>query len=323
MDKNLQLEIAKLIGEPISTQLPVPVELGMIADTFTAEAGEHVWKYSTLDDTYDVVLSVDTSNGAITVVKRTPLGDVEMPFQGLNSKMEYVLVDAVLASPDTDILSRRKESITRGMDKRELATIFNAIQASVTGNAYVPAEACEEIVAGSGEDLYDLIVKMKHAVEDWGDNYVLLVGSTAKEAIDNYDKSKAGTFMNGLSLITKLTQLGIEVVKVFGKYCDNTTESDGNNKAILGATKMILVARNSRIAEGKPVKFVRRKIAPAIAQLMGADVDKAQRALVVGGVPVNVAGTNTLAYSCYGYESIIFAITNPKAIKHADAKDVI
>jgi hypothetical protein len=55
-------------------------------------------------------------------------------------------------------------------------------------------------------------------------------------------------------------------------------------------------------------------ISPEIAKLMGATVDNAQRALIVNPTPVNLAGVNTLAYGCYGYESIIFCITNPKMI---------
>lgn len=320
MDKNYALEIAKLIGEPINTQLPVPVELSLIADVFTAEAGEHVWKYETLDNTADVVLEVNPTTGAITAKKRSPLGDVEMLFSGLQSKMEYVLVDAILASPDTDVLSRRKEAITRGMDKREIRTILDAIVNPTSNDSRFPGEVCEQITADSGEDLYDLIMKMKHAVEDYGDNYILLCGSAVKEAIDNYDKKINATNVGGISLPAKLKELGIEVVKIFGKVsiADNEAEV-----SLLDTNKMILVARNSRIAEGKPIKFVRRKIAPAIAQLMGADVDKAQRALVVGGTPVNVAGVNTLAYSVYGYESVVFAITNPKAIKYADATGLV
>jgi len=86
---------------------------------------------------------------------------------------------------------------------------------------------------------------------------------------------------------------------------------------------MILVARNSTIAEGKPVKFVRRRISSDIAKLMGADVDKAQRALIVNPTPVNVGGTNTLAYGIYGYESQIFTVTNPKAICICDATAIL
>jgi energy-converting hydrogenase Eha subunit A len=60
--------------------------------------------------------------------------------------------------------------------------------------------------------------------------------------------------------------------------------------------------------------FIRRKINAEVAKLMGAEVDKAQRALIVNPTPVNVGGVNTLAYGVFGYESLIWAIVNPYAI---------
>lgn len=315
MDKHL--EIASLIGQPIDTQLPVPVELSAIADTFVAEAGEKVYRVSTMDSTADVVLDVD-ANGVITVVKRTPLAEAELTFKGLNSKLEYVLVDAVLSSPDTNILARRKESITRGMDKREVKIILDAILANTSG--YLPGVNNTEVTPVSTDDVYDVIMKMKHAVEDYGDGYVLMVGSTIKEKIDTYDKDNAGTFNYNVTLTARLRELGIEVVKIFGKVSSAANEAE---VALMDAEKMILVAKNSRIAEGKPIKFIRRKISPDIAKLMGADVDKAQRALVVNPTPVQVSGVNTLAYGVYGYESVIFCITNPKAIAFADCNSII
>ena len=127
--RRLDLEIAKLIGEPINTQLPVAVPIAEIADTFTAEAGEHVWRIKNLDNTADVVLAVD-ANGIITPVKRTPLQDVELSFSGLNSKLDYVLVEDILNKVDTNALARRKEAITRGMDKYELKLILDSMMST-------------------------------------------------------------------------------------------------------------------------------------------------------------------------------------------------
>jgi hypothetical protein len=308
------MEIAKLIGEPINPAMPVPFELAAIADVVTAEAGEHVWRYSSVETTSDVVLAIDGTNGAITVVKRSPLDDVELTFTGLNSKLEYVLVDAVLGSPDLNILARRKESITRAMDKREVQLIIAAILAN-TGS-YLPGVNCQEYTVVTADDLYDAIIGMKHLVEDYGDQYVLLCGSTVKEAIDTYDKDQAATLHYNVTLTAKLRELGIEVVKVFGVV--SSTSSGEAQTALMTATSCILIAKNSRIAAGKPITFVRRKLNPAVAALMGASVDAAQRALVVGQTPVIVSGTNTLAYSIYGYESVIFCITNPYAIVLCD-----
>ena len=65
-------------------------------------------------------------------------------------------------------------------------------------------------------------------------------------------------------------------------------------------------------------------ISADIAKLMGADVDNTQRALIVNPVPVNVAGSNTLAYGVFGYESIIWCLKNRKAVvKSANLASII
>jgi len=316
-DKNIVLEVSKLVGEPINKQLPVPVEISAIADTFTAEPGEKVWRYTTFDTSLDTVLAVD-ANGVITVVKRTPTGDAELTFDGLNSKLEYVLINDILSETDnTSVLARRKESITRSMDKKELYAIVTAIL-SKTGS-YLPGVDPEEVTM-TGNDLYDVIIALKHKVEDYGDGFVLLCGSAVKEAIDTYDKDKASTFNYSVTLSQKLKELGIEVLKVFGSV--ELTDGGGETR-IMNTNKMVLIAKNSRIAEGKPIKFVRRKISAEIAKLMGADVDSAQRALIVNPTPVNSGSANLLAYGIYGYESMIFTITNPLAIAFADCSSIL
>lgn len=319
--RNIPLEIAQLVGQPINLQLPVPFELAAVADTFTANPGEKFWRCSTMEATSDVILSID-ADGKITVVKRDPIADAQLTFSGLNSKLEYVLVDDVLNSVDTNILARRKESITRGMDKAELKILLTAILAK-TGS-YLPGVDPFTQTVASSDDLFDVIMGMKHQVEDYGDSFVLLVGSTVKEKIDTYEKDNVATFNYRISLSEKLKELGIEVVKIFGQVAYNNGET---GQVLMDAKKMILVAKNSRIAEGKPIKFVRRKISPDIAKLMGCEVDTAQRALVVGQTPVIVdfSGTssNVLGYSIYGYESIVMTIVNPKSICIADATVIL
>lgn len=321
--EGLNLKIAKLIGEPINTQLPVAVELAEIADTFLAEPGEHVWRIQNLDETADVVLAVD-SDGKITTKKRTPLADVEVSFSGYNTKMDYVLVEDVLNKVDTNALARRKEAITRGLDKRELKAILDAILTPTSDVFPANEVGGTEITVASGEDLYDVIIRAKQALEDYGDNYVLLCGSNVKSKIDTYDKDQASTFNYNVTLNRKLEELGIKVMKVFGKVSTISAETEAS---LLDTSHFILVARDSRIAEGKPIQFVRRKINPDIAKLMGADIDTAQRAVIVGQtpIPVDFSGTmsNVLGFSVYGFESVVLAIKNPKAIAWCDASTLV
>jgi hypothetical protein len=301
MAKDLILEIARTIGEPINPSLPVPAAIASVASVDVAAPGEKVFVFDDLDTDVDEILDVD-ANGDITVVKRDPMDDTQLTFKGLNSQLEYVLVDKVLSSPDVDVLGRKKRRLAHGMDKLELRLLLKAITDSV---------AITEVTKDSGEDLYDVIMEAKHAIEDYGSNFVLLAGSQVKEQIDLYDKLQASTFNYNVTLTQKLRELGIDVVKVFGKV---KTTGDGSAEVLLDATKFILVAVDSTISNRKPLAFVRRRVSPEIAELMGADVDNAQRALIVNPTPVQVAGTNTLAYGVYAYEQVIWAILNPKAI---------
>ena len=328
------LESAKLIGEPINESLPVPMAISEIADVYTAEAGEHVYRFDDLDTDDDQILDVNTTTGAITVVKISPVGDTELVFKHLNSKLQYVLVSAVLDSPDQSVLGRKKNRISASMDKLELRAILDAILSGTTpavaGGTHDLEDAIAETALASGEDIYDYIVKMKHALEDYGDSYALLCGSGVKEAIDNYDKLQSEISNYNVNLPGKLRELGITVKKIFGtvKWTSRSSGASGSDDdtavtALLNTNYCIMVARNSTIAEGKPIKFVRRKINPEIAKLMGADVDKAQRALLAIPTPVNNGGTNAYAFGIYGAESLIWAITNPKCIKKSPTLSAI
>jgi hypothetical protein len=329
MNDRLDLVISKTIGEPINTQLPVPVAIERICNLDTAEAGEHVYRLKTMDEYADVVLAVDATNGTITVKKKRPLQDVELTFSGYNSKLEYVLVEEILTRVDTKALARRKAAISRGMDKYELELILNAILSPA--NTYFPYDITDGvpgssykgpsvITAVTADDIYDLIMKAKQELEDYGDKFVLLCGSAVKNAIDTYDKDKANSLNYNVNLTQKLAELNIEVIKIFGKVANDAGETED---ALLNTNKFILVAVNSTIASGKPIEFVRRKIPAEIAALMGASVDNAQRALMVTQTPMQVdfSGTSSpvLGYGVYGYESIIFCISNPKAIATCDA----
>jgi len=152
-------------------------------------------------------------------------------------------------------------------------------------------------------------VKMVHKVKDYADNYVLLCGSTIKEKIDVYDKVNADNFNYRVGLTEMLAKFGITVIKVIGSV---------NGGKVLANGKCILVGRNSSLAQGKPITFVRRLMSPEIAKLMNSE--SAERAISVAQAPtvINADGKNTLGYAVFGYESIIETITNYRALAWSD-----
>ena len=304
MDR-VDLVIARDLGQPIDPNLSVPVELAEIANVETAEPGELVRIFDCTDEdaNADDIYSAD-ANGKLTLHKVSAVTPATLTFVGLQSKLEYVLINEVLPAADQNALARKKAGISRGMDKQEVKRVCDAILA-LDGDT---GEADCETVQGSNDDLYDLIVAMVHQVEDYATDYVLLAGSSVKEAIDVYDKVNADNFNYRVGLDEYLRKAGITVIKVVGTV---------NSGAILNTSKMILVGRNSKLAAGRPITFVRRKFSKEIAALMNVTEDSPVRAISVAQAPTIIAAdtnSNLLGYGVFGYESIIEAITNYRAI---------
>jgi len=291
--------IAKVIGQPIDSSLPVPFVITEIADIETAEPGEDVYVWNAYDDNVDTVYTAG-NDGELVSVKKGATAATLLTFAGLQTDLAYVTVNEVLNSKDQTALARKKAAITRSMDKEEVVRLMNVI-------AGIPSQE----VSGVGKDLYDVILEMYHKIEDFGDDFILLAGSTVSEKIDTYDKDNVANFHYRIGLKDTLANLGIKKVKVVG-----SVKLDGGayNK-VMGDKAGVLVARNSQLKVGKPCLHVRRKINPDIAANMGVNDESATRFVSVAQTPTVINNSkNILGYGCFGFESIIEAVTNYKAI---------
>ena len=297
--------IAKVIGQPIDSTLPTPTLIAEIADVETAEPGEDVYCWDSVagyDDNVDTIYTAGNA-GELVSNKKSPLGPTLLAFVGLQSDLAYVTINEVLNSKDQTALARKKVAISRSMDKEEIARTVSTL----TGIA------SQEVALVSGEDLYDGILKMVHKVEDYGDNYIMLVGSTVKEKIDTYDKDNVDTFHYRVGLKETIANLGIKVVKVPAGA--KVQLDSGAYAPIVAAHQAIMIALNSSLKLGKPILFVRRKISPEIAQGMGINADEAFRLVSVAQTPTVINNSkNILGYGVFGYENLIQAVTNYKAI---------
>ncbi|MFA7247949.1 MAG: hypothetical protein WC169_12375 [Dehalococcoidia bacterium] len=302
---NKAIEIAKYIGQPIDSNLPVSPILAEIADLETAEVGENVYTVVPDDGNgVDTIYTTD-SNGTIVSVKVTLGTSTELTFAFLQSKLEYVLVKEVLGSPDKTALARRKASIVRSMDKIEVKRCLDAIL----------AVSSQEVEQSTGGDILDLIKALARKVENYGDNMILLCGTTCWNAINDYSKTKVEDNNYELDIDKEIKKLGIEKrMKVIG----NIKLDSGSDLAVLDASKMILVARDSSLLKGKPIVFVRRKMSP-IAENAGAEITAEERALFVPEVPAPFYNGTTMAtgYGVFGFESVIHAVLNYRAVSFA------
>jgi hypothetical protein len=303
MERNLSLEIAKILAPVIDPSVPVSPVLGEISDYDTAEAGEMVYKFTSYDTAGDTLRTVGAA-GSINVVKITPKTPTLVSFTGIQTDLDYVLEDEVLNSPDLSALARRKDAHARAMDKKELKEALDLIL----------AVSAQEVVQGSADDIYLIIEAMIAKCEAYGDNGILLVGTDVFRAIRKYDRANADSFNYKVSVKELLADNGIELQKIAEEA--TYVLNGGSATKVLAADKAILVMRRSTIANGKPLQFIRRKINPALAEEMGVEVDKAFRATLVSKEPQYVNSTDgiVLGYGTHMYESRICALINEKAV---------
>jgi hypothetical protein len=299
------LEIAKTIGQPIDASLPVPVEISAICDIETAEFGEDVYVFAAYDNNTDIVYTAGDA-GEITSNRKSPTGATSLTFVGLQSDLAYVTINELQDAKDQSGLARKKAAITRSMDKYEVKRLLDVILAI----------SSQEVELATADDIYSGIMKMAHKVIDYGDNFVLLCGSTVWEAINSYDRDHVQSFNFRLSIKEMCREYGIEIVKIVGNVALDTTTSSA---AVLAATKAILVARDSKLKAGKPCLFVRRKINPEVAAQLGIPADAAERLITtIGGLQVINNHKNILGFGVVGYECNIEAITNYLALAWCD-----
>lgn len=327
MDGNNIKRISKLIGSPINPSKNTPVEIEELAYVDTVEANEDAYRFDAYDTDTDQVLDIDTTNANITALKRSPVSETKLVFKGLDSQQEYVHLHDILNTKDQDLFARKKRRIVASMDKLELRIIIEAIingstPAMAPGNTAAMEDAVQSVTPASGDDLYDLVMKAKHLVEDYGDDLLLMNGTTVNNRLDTFDKDKAATFNYNVTIRTMLISAGIKPMKIFGKVKWTGGDHGGDDSVatkILDANMFILESRNSRIQDekgqiSKPIIFVRKKISPEIAEFLGAQVDKCQRALMVTSAPLPVGSVTKMAYSVIGVEEIIWAITNANCL---------
>lgn len=325
-----QAAVAAVLGECIDPHVKTSVEISMLADVLPpAEPGERVYTFQSYDTSADHVLDVNPSTGVITQLAISPTEPVEIKFKELDSNEEYITVTNLLSSEDRKVLARRKVSIARAFDALELRIIINAILDGKTpgmvanNSGQTMEDAVQSVTLETGDDLFRVIAEAKKLVENYGDKFLGLCGTNVKAAYDTYDIDVAKVRNYSPQIAAKVASWGIDMQKIYGTvkwtgglhnvssggYADDSAET-----AIMDSNKFILEAVNSRIADGKPIKFIRRKVSPDMAALMGADVDGAQRATMAEKCPVQVGSTRVRGISIYSTESIIWTITNAYAI---------
>ena len=292
----------QLINEPINPNLRTPVELIEAVNYEESNAGEDLvyFKSPDTDRGLDGIYSAD-ANGSITFHKIGLKSTTAISFSSVQTKLETVLLDELMASKDLSALASCKQNLILSLDNYETKLVCDVVL-SVAG---------QEVTKASGEDILDVIIKMKQLISNYSNDYVLLVAPDVMDEIETYDKANVGNFNYKMSIFEELSKLGVKkIIKVLG-----VTKMDDVEAPILANGKSILVGRNSKLLKQKPISLCRRKFTKEIAEYSGAG-EGAVRLINVVPTPyiVNADGKNTLGYGVFGYESLAVVLLNYRAV---------
>lgn len=299
--KYSQLEVARIIGEPLDPRKPYPDVISAICETASADPEEYVYYFDVLAET-DIVYTI-TSTGALTSTNVSPDTPAAFTFIDIATPEYYVKITD-LASAKEATLARKLKTIERAMNMYETKYIFDLATTAASG-----VSNNLSLTSGQMRFSYNDLIRMVQQVVDYGDNYTLWVGSEMDQDIKLWDWNDN----KNQSMIAAFQDLGIQKIRM---GAGNLTIDANSPARQLAANKGFLIANSTEV--GKPFLFVRKNLSDI--DLLGAAIkqngEKPQRLIFASPNPIVASGGTTryLAVGLTGYEEIVAACVNPYGV---------
>jgi hypothetical protein len=292
--------VARIIGEPLDPLRPYPKVVEALCEPQTVDAGEDAYTFDALL-TDKKVFYIDAS-GAVQSIQVTPATPVQATFVD-NMSQEFYVAFTDLLKAKYDVMANKNVQINRSLNAEEIKKVILVHDAAIINDA----THRQLLESGQTKFRYPDLLEMRDAVKDYGDNYVLLVGSQVESdiALWDYDENKYH------SLKDALDSLNIQIIRVSGTVFRHATADRTVGQLVevplLNTNKAILVALNTEM--GKPGVFMRRKLTPI--QILGGNIDgQINRAIIQTPAIMPVGATRLPAIGVVGFESIAVAVRN-------------
>lgn len=290
-------ENAMILGEPIDARGSFVDLVSLVSVTKTVEPTEYVYYHTARIPTDKA--EVVTTDGIVTLRTNSLVAPTLFTFIQVASNEEQVLIN-YLAERKEDVMARINETIEDGLNTYEIQYVVSLLAAACasTGN---------QVTLGSGVSTfqYQHVIQMLQQVNKYGDQYVLLMGTTCYQDFLLWE----WTDNKNQNIRAQFDKIGIKPYQIPAWEVD----LDSVTKYQMTATKAYLVAiKSSAKTGGKPILFVRRKLG-AIASMLGIQTengDVPERLILRCPAPRKATSSSTLAISMIGYEDIVAASVN-------------
>jgi len=295
------LEVARIIGEPIDPRKPYGDIIPLISTTEYADPNEYVYYFDVLNET-DIVYTI-TSTGAVTSTAVTPDTPAAFTFIDIASPEYYVKITD-LASAKEATLARKLATINRSLNMYETKYMFDLASAAAATSTFE-----HTLTSGQMRFSYNDLILMVQDVVDYGDNYVLVVGSELDTDMKlwNWNDNKYHNLMSAFA------DLGVQKIRM---GVGNVTIDANSPARRLAANTGYLIATSTEM--GKPFLFVRKRLNDI--DLLGAAIkqngERPERLVFASPNPITASGGTTryLAVGLTGYEQVVAACVNPYAV---------
>lgn len=295
------LEIAKIMGEPRDPRKPYSDVITLVANTDTADPAEHHYYFDVLDEV-DIVYTI-TASGAVTSTNVSPDTDTEFTFIDIASPEYYVKITD-LASAKEATLARKLATINRALNMYETKYIFTLASAAAASTNF-----SHTLTSGTMRFNYANVIDMLTDIVDYGDNYILFVGSTVDLDMYKWDWNDNKYH----SMIEAFNDLGIKKIRM--GVGDLTIDANAPARQLMHNTAYLIA---TDVVMGKPFLFVRKRLSDI--DMLGAAIkqngEKPERLVFVSPNPITASAGTTryLAVGMTGYEEIVAACVNKYGI---------
>jgi hypothetical protein len=293
--------MARVIGEPLDPRKPYTDVVAAVAETAYADPNEYVYYFDVLNET-DTAYTI-TSGGNVTSSNVSP--DTVAAFTFIDvATPEYYVKITDLASSKEATLARKLKPIERTLNMYENKYIFDLASTATSTSSFQ-----NTLTSGQMRFSYNDLIKMVQNVVDYGDNYVLFVGSELDQDIKLWDWNDN----KNASMNAAFNDLGITKIRM---GVGNLALDSATGVRQLLASYGFLVATSTEV--GKPFLFVRKRLNDI--DLLGGAIkssgEKPERLVFVSPNPIVASGGTTryLAVGVTGFEEIVCACINPYAV---------
>jgi hypothetical protein len=299
--KYSQLEMARVIGEPLDPRKPCTDVVSAVCETQFADPNEYVYYFDVLNET-DTIYTI-TSSGAVTSSNVSP--DTAAAFTFIDvATPEYYVKITDLASSKEATLARKLKTIERTLNMYENKYIFDLASTATSTSTFQ-----NTLTSAQSRFSYNDLITMVQQVIDYGDNYVLFVGSELDQDIKLWDWNDN----KNASMIAAFNDLGIKKVRM---GVGNLAIDSATGVRQLLASYGYLIATSTEV--GKPFLFVRKRLndIDLLGGALKSSGEKPERLVFVSPNPIVASGGTTryLAVGVTGFEEIVAACINPYAV---------